>query len=347
MRKPVIIAMSLLAIFIAQNCSSSQPKQNKKITKTTRTVTTEEDFFFADAKNNKNQPKTEIEPVADLDENSGAEIAMVESGTDTAEATEPANKMTGYASWYGKELQGRPTASGELFDMHKYTAAHRDLPMGSIVLVRNVENGEKQLVRINDRGPYVDGRIIDVSYAAAKDMGFAEKGVAKVELEVIKEGENDFLSKLVPGEESSKPVVEEKKEDDMAEKPESEFEEPFLEDAIAVIDNTDTEDIASDFTDEELDKALVKEDLSEYHFADNQRPVGFTTQAGVFSVRANAERLRKKLQDDYHVKTFIATKDGLHYVWVGDFTDKGEARAFLKRLKEDGQDIFFRGKVSS
>ncbi|HMY11202.1 MAG TPA: septal ring lytic transglycosylase RlpA family protein, partial [Turneriella sp.] len=101
----------------------------------------------------------------------------------------------GYASWYGKELQGRPTASGELFDMNKMTAAHRDFPMNSLVLVKNLENGKKTMVKVNDRGPYVEGRVMDVSYSAARELGFAEKGTARVQLELVQAGEDNFLSK--------------------------------------------------------------------------------------------------------------------------------------------------------
>ncbi len=94
----------------------------------------------------------------------------------------------GYASWYGEEFHGRPTASGELFDMYKFTAAHRSLPFGTLVLVKNKKNGKKVVVRINDRGPFVEGRIIDLSYAAAKSLGFAHRGVIPVEIEVLQMG---------------------------------------------------------------------------------------------------------------------------------------------------------------
>ncbi len=93
--------------------------------------------------------------------------------------------QVGIASWYGDKEHGRKTASGERFNKYAHTAAHRTLPMGTIVRVVNLENGRDTLVKINDRGPFVSGRIIDLSYASAKDLGMIEKGTAMVKLEVI------------------------------------------------------------------------------------------------------------------------------------------------------------------
>ena len=91
----------------------------------------------------------------------------------------------GVASWYGRKFHGRCTASGEVFDMRKYTAAHRTLPFGTSVRVTNLRNGRHTIVRINDRGPFVAGREIDLSYAAARDIGILDKGLEKVRLEVV------------------------------------------------------------------------------------------------------------------------------------------------------------------
>ena len=94
----------------------------------------------------------------------------------------------GYASYYGPGFHGKRTASGEIFNMYALTAAHRYYPFGTIVEVTNLENGRKVIVRINDRGPYKKGRIIDLSYAAAKKLGMIGKGVVKVKLRVIRWG---------------------------------------------------------------------------------------------------------------------------------------------------------------
>jgi rare lipoprotein A len=98
----------------------------------------------------------------------------------------PGGAQYGLASWYGRDFNGRPTASGEIFDMYGYTAAHRSLPFGTRVRVTNEANGSSVVVRINDRGPWVEGRILDLSYAAAKQLGMLEAGVIRVRLEVLR-----------------------------------------------------------------------------------------------------------------------------------------------------------------
>ena len=89
-------------------------------------------------------------------------------------------------SWYGEDFDGQQTADGETYDMYADTAAHPTLPLGSIVRVVNTQNHRSQIVRINDRGPYVEGRELDVSYAVARNLGFDGRGLAKVRLELLK-----------------------------------------------------------------------------------------------------------------------------------------------------------------
>ncbi|GIW45582.1 MAG: lipoprotein, RlpA family [Candidatus Binatia bacterium] len=91
----------------------------------------------------------------------------------------------GVASWYGPRFHGNPTASGEVFDQYDLTAAHPTLPLGTRVLVTNLENGRQVEVRVNDRGPFVRGRVIDLSYAAARALGMTRPGTAQVRVEVI------------------------------------------------------------------------------------------------------------------------------------------------------------------
>lgn len=91
----------------------------------------------------------------------------------------------GVASYYGAEFHGRPTTSGEIYDMNALTAAHPSLPLGTLVKVTNLSNNKSVIVRINDRGPFKKNRIIDVSYEAAKQLGFLNDGTALVKIEVI------------------------------------------------------------------------------------------------------------------------------------------------------------------
>ena len=92
---------------------------------------------------------------------------------------------TGLASWYGAKHHGKRTASGEIFDQNKFTAAHRTLPWGSIVKVTNLDNGKSVEVRINDRGPYTKARVIDLSRAAARALAMVKSGVSPVRIELL------------------------------------------------------------------------------------------------------------------------------------------------------------------
>ncbi len=93
--------------------------------------------------------------------------------------------QSGKASWYGREFHGRPTASGEIYNMYKHTAAHKILPLGTYVKVQNLINNKHIIVRINDRGPFVKGRIIDLSYAAAKDLQLIGPGIVDVKITAL------------------------------------------------------------------------------------------------------------------------------------------------------------------
>ncbi len=91
----------------------------------------------------------------------------------------------GIASWYGPKFHGRMTANGELYDMYSFTAAHRTLPFGTVVKVVDLSTGKSVVVRINDRGPFIPGRIIDLSYAAASELGIVGRGTAEVGLIIL------------------------------------------------------------------------------------------------------------------------------------------------------------------
>jgi len=99
--------------------------------------------------------------------------------------TVPEWVQQGPVSWYGPGFQGRRTANGETFDTHDLTMAHRSLEFGSEVRVTNLENGRSVVVRVNDRGPYVRGRVADLSHAAASELGFVDDGVVKARIELL------------------------------------------------------------------------------------------------------------------------------------------------------------------
>jgi rare lipoprotein A len=120
---------------------------------------------------------------------SEAKPAPVSSVQARSEVRKPAEKpkpyQVGTASWYGEDFEGKPTASGEPYDMYDMTAAHLTLPIGSYVKVTNLRNGKAVVVRVNDRGPIVPGRIIDLSKGAAEALHFERRGLQRVRLDLV------------------------------------------------------------------------------------------------------------------------------------------------------------------
>jgi rare lipoprotein A len=106
----------------------------------------------------------------------------------TTRLTESRPSIVGLASWYGSWHQGRPTASGETYDMRRLTAAHRTIPFGTLLRVTNLENGRHVVVRVTDRGPYVAGRLLDLSLGAAEALGMVAAGVVPVAVIVLGKG---------------------------------------------------------------------------------------------------------------------------------------------------------------
>lgn len=116
-------------------------------------------------------------------------------------------KERGIASWYGEQFHGKQAANGEIFDMGALTAAHRTLPLGSMVRVTNLTNGKHVRVRINDRGPYVNGRILDLSLAAADRLGMVHGGLSVIQLEVIGDRRPDFMLAAEESASSASPLL--------------------------------------------------------------------------------------------------------------------------------------------
>jgi rare lipoprotein A len=119
----------------------------------------------------------------------GPNSSIKASRSEKAKVSKTAAKSTkvqvGTASWYGKQFHGRQTASGDTYDMFQFTAAHRSLPLGTLVKVTNLRNGKWVIVKVNDRGPYVGHRVMDLSYGAAQMLAFRQRGIERVKLEVI------------------------------------------------------------------------------------------------------------------------------------------------------------------
>ena len=108
-------------------------------------------------------------------------------------STNNKKSLKGISSWYGPNFHGKLTANGEVYDMYGVTAAHKTLPLNTVVRVTNLENSRSIILRINDRGPYVGNRILDCSMGAAKKLGFYTAGTAMVKIEVIEFGDNEYM----------------------------------------------------------------------------------------------------------------------------------------------------------
>ena len=102
-------------------------------------------------------------------------------------------KYRGISSYYGPKFHGKLTANGEIFDMYGVSAAHKEFPFNTIVRVTNKNNGKSLMIRINDRGPYIDGRILDCSFGAAKKLGFVGDGTAPVKIEILEWGDGEYM----------------------------------------------------------------------------------------------------------------------------------------------------------
>ena len=102
-------------------------------------------------------------------------------------------QYTGISSYYGTQFHGKLTANGEVFDMYGVTAAHKTLPLGTVARITNLENDKSVILRINDRGPYIAGRILDCSYGAALKLDFVSKGTTKVKIDIIEFGDGKYI----------------------------------------------------------------------------------------------------------------------------------------------------------
>ena len=102
-------------------------------------------------------------------------------------------RMVGISSFYAEDFHGKLTANGEIYDMYGLTAAHKTLPLNTVARVTNLENGKSLILRINDRGPYIQGRMLDCSYGAAKKLDFVQQGKTKVQVDVIEWGDGKYM----------------------------------------------------------------------------------------------------------------------------------------------------------
>tara|TARA_X000000368_G_C23000072_1_gene698557 strand:+ start:635 stop:1531 length:897 start_codon:yes stop_codon:yes gene_type:complete len=218
---------------------------------------------------------------------------------------------TGMASWYGPGFHGKKTANGEIFDQNKITAAHKTLPLPSIVKVTNLENGKVLTsVRVNDRGPFARNRIIDLSKKAANELGFMNKGVARVRVEILEDESRKFANELIDSNRnksiSSAEVKEIKKKD--------------ISQNIPTKINSD-ESIKTN--DNERANSILKENIA--------------IQVGAFTDHRNAKDLIKKLSEfKAFIKREFVNGRYLYRVRIGPLKDLDIANQIKEKLFDIG-----------
>ncbi|HMU83455.1 MAG TPA: septal ring lytic transglycosylase RlpA family protein [Leptospiraceae bacterium] len=212
---------------------------------------------------------------------------------------------SGTASWYGRDFDGKATASGEPFDSRKLTAAHRTLPLGTVILVKNTENNREALVTVNDRGPFVKGRIVDLSEYGAEMLGYKEKGLTTVSIRVVRRG---AMTEKGPGVTSA---AFNDADHAQGNGPESVKPQVVTRPKVQAPANIREE------------KALGK----------------YSVQVGLFSEYDNADKLGKYLTS-YNQPVNIFQRGTSYVVKVGEFADKNQAEQLKTRLSSDGYTAF-------
>ncbi len=240
-----------------------------------------------------------------------------------------AQTQTGKASFYADRFSGRLTANGERFNPKKFTAAHRHLPFDTKVLVTNLANNKSVVVRINDRGPYVSGRIIDLSHAAAKKLGFIKKGVTDVVIKVV--DENTVVDgKLI---ENTKDLVATSSKTRRKSKKQSKrVEKNAKKQAEQAEEAPTTKKVKTD-------SAIVE--ATEFYTLQTERskPKGYGVQIGTFEEGINFLRLASRLTGQYQKRLTAEVKrvneTQVYSIIIGDFSSKDKAEEFKEEVRKD------------
>ncbi len=189
---------------------------------------------------------------------------------------------TGIASWYGTKFHGRKTSSGEPYDVYKITAAHKALPLPTYVKVTNLENNRTLVVRVNDRGPFKEGRIIDLSYAAAVQLGVFPKGTARVRVESIPVTKKSLLARVFSG--------------DASEQEERSEKGSFFVQAGAFSSRDNAEQLRERIGRQALGTTSTKTSRIDHMFR---------VLVGPFATRGEAEYAKQRLQESFGIRALI------------------------------------------
>ncbi|MEY4641236.1 MAG: hypothetical protein RLZZ227_1230 [Pseudomonadota bacterium] len=235
---------------------------------------------------------------------------------------------TGFASWYGRKFHGHLTSNGEIYDMFQLSAAHTTLPIPSYIRVTNLDNGKSIIARVNDRGPFHDGRIVDMSYAGAVMLGYADRGTARVKVEAVLPGGD-----VIPMPQGVQPGVPLTRASDAIEA--AVTERQVLAEAAPVVSAA-------------VEAAPVEEVISERQLIDANRGREFL-QVGAFSSEDSARTLVGRLSQLTELPVFIHIENGanglLHKVRVGPVADSSPVQALIDIVQAQRLGTPFRVRV--
>lgn len=220
--------------------------------------------------------------------------------------------QVGTASWYGKDFDGRKTASGEEFDSRRLTAAHRELPLGSIILVRNMENGKEVMVTVNDRGPYVDGRILDMSEYGAELLGYRNRGLATVGIKLVRQGDQKSRSEGVTA------VY---------------YGEGAGKDRGLVNASGSGQEAGN------VSSRLSAASTESVEIEPEREMNSYSVQVGLFEDKANALSMKRYL-DAYGAPVHVLQRGSLYVVKVGEYQSRYAAEQMKYQLVADGYSGF-------
>lgn len=233
-------------------------------------------------------------------------------------------KEEGTASWYGPDFHAKRTANGEKYDMNALTAAHRTLPLPSIVRVTNLENGRSLVVRVNDRGPYARNRVIDVSKKVAQLLGFLEQGTAKVRVEVLEKESKNLKAAL-----TGSPLYE-----DISAAPVTKIEASRMAPLEGAAVAASYDKLSPNYNYEPSDNSDVPALTQDEVVGEG----GFFVQAGAFTDVDAAESLKKRLSSFGPSSVSVAKVNGqmFYRVRVGPYSGQNQAVDMLSRIRDFG-----------
>ncbi len=261
-------------------------------------------------------------------------------------AYNPTYDEIGTASWYGPGFHGGHTANGERYDQNDLTAAHRTLPLPSIVRVTNLDNGKSAIIRINDRGPFAHSRIIDLSRAAADKLGVIRTGTAKVRVQFLDQETREYVMKMPNGAQSLAALDAYQAAHGGNNKPQ---DYPVATNQAAPVNTIQTSAL-SPLVSEAVAAPEEEPEQDIFAVADHQSPppapvakpvkasvsnVGFYVQAGTFKLKENASRLMASISN-VGVSKIVETSNKLYRVVVGPYGTRQDADEIINKLEGYG-----------